>query len=111
MRIGDDLETRFVMPLKKLGHEKRRRVAAEITREITDFELSRARKIFPPVLERRGLEIFSKGVRGAHLQQCVCAHAEDRERVYRFAAASAKRLRISASSASMPSQSQICRRL
>jgi hypothetical protein len=32
MRIGDDLEARLVMALEKFGHQKRRRVAAEIGR-------------------------------------------------------------------------------
>ena len=30
MRIGDDLETGLIMALEEFGHQKRRRVAAEI---------------------------------------------------------------------------------
>ena len=56
MRIGDDLEARLVMALEEFGHQKRRRVAAEIGRWIAYSEFPRAHKIFPPVLDRGGRE-------------------------------------------------------
>jgi hypothetical protein len=50
VRIGNDFETGFVVTLEEFGHEKRRRVAAEIGRQIAYSEFPSTRIILSPVL-------------------------------------------------------------
>src|SRR5262245_24349635 len=72
--------------LEEPGHEKGRRMAAEIGGKIPNLELCRVWVLIAHKLKCGGLEIFCKGARDAHLQGCARAHAEDRERVRWLAA-------------------------
>ena len=73
------------MALEQLGHEKRRRVAAEIGRHIADFELPGARVIFTPVRDRGCRETCGERTRDLQMFARAKSHAEKREGMHGLA--------------------------